>query len=162
MTSRKFFTFLDPLPPLCHAFTQPISTVCPQNWAILEPPSPPRAWRHLWMVPNSHGLHIQPVAIPALVTDFAQFWEVWALAPQSATHTSGSVIHPVVLLHSLSWGLRRRERRAAEQPNLISLMTLQPTEWGTLTLLSRTQTIEKHNNTVNPSSLIRGRISEMF
>ena len=38
---RKIFGILDPLPPLCHAFTQPISTVHPQNWAILEPPLPP-------------------------------------------------------------------------------------------------------------------------
>ena len=35
---RKIFGVLDPSPPLCHAFTQPISTVLPQNWAILEPP----------------------------------------------------------------------------------------------------------------------------
>ena len=40
MTSAKFLGFLDPLPPPSPHFTQPISIVCPRNWAILEPPSP--------------------------------------------------------------------------------------------------------------------------
>ena len=32
-----------PPPPPCPHFTQPISIIRPQNWAILEPPSPLRA-----------------------------------------------------------------------------------------------------------------------
>ena len=36
MTSRKVFTFLTPFPP-CHAFTQPISTIC----LVLDNPFPP-------------------------------------------------------------------------------------------------------------------------
>ena len=43
--------FLDPPPPLCHAFTQPISLILPQNWAILEPPLPPPCGRHLLVPP---------------------------------------------------------------------------------------------------------------
>ena len=35
------FHISGPPPPLLHAFTQPISTVRPENWAILEPPLPP-------------------------------------------------------------------------------------------------------------------------
>ena len=31
---------------------QPISTVRPQNWAILEPPLPPPCGRHMYMVPK--------------------------------------------------------------------------------------------------------------
>ena len=38
MTSAKFWRFLTPPPH--PQFTQPISTVCTQNWAILEPHSP--------------------------------------------------------------------------------------------------------------------------
>ena len=44
MTSRTFFWVFSP-PPLCHAFTQPISTICHALGNL-----PPRAWHHLWMV----------------------------------------------------------------------------------------------------------------
>ena len=40
---RKILGILDPPPP-CPHFTQPISTVRPQNWPILEPPLPPSVW----------------------------------------------------------------------------------------------------------------------
>ena len=36
---RKFFRIFNPLPLRPH-FMQPISTICPQNLAILKPPSP--------------------------------------------------------------------------------------------------------------------------
>ena len=40
---HEIFGILDPPPP-CPHFTQPISTVRPQNWPILEPPPPPSLW----------------------------------------------------------------------------------------------------------------------
>ena len=40
MTSAKFWGLLTPPPPRPH-FTQPISTIRPQNLAFLEPPLPP-------------------------------------------------------------------------------------------------------------------------
>ena len=40
-TSANITVFLIPPSPLCPHFTQPISTVCPQNLAILKPPLPP-------------------------------------------------------------------------------------------------------------------------
>ena len=51
MTSANFLGSLDPPPPRLH-FTQPISTIRPQNWAILETPlPPPQCGRHMYMVP---------------------------------------------------------------------------------------------------------------
>ena len=43
---RKILGFFDPLPPPCPHFTQPISTLRPQNVEISQPP-PPQCGRHM-------------------------------------------------------------------------------------------------------------------
>ena len=60
---QNFWDFRHPLPPCLH-FTQPISTVHPQNWAILEPPLPLGAdvictWSLTKLVEVIYGLYLK-------------------------------------------------------------------------------------------------------
>ena len=60
---RKIFGILDPLPPLCSHFTQPISTVIRKFGQFLNPLPPSRCERNKWIAPNA----ITTTAIAAAV-----------------------------------------------------------------------------------------------
>ena len=74
---RKIFVDFGP-PPFCHAFTQPISSVC---HALGNPPCPPQCGRHLSIAPKHFSKHL--LSARSSIADLGlAFWVVTYHLPQ--------------------------------------------------------------------------------
>ena len=92
MTSANFWDFWTPslVPTPCPHFTQPISTVCPQNLEISKPRLPPQCERPLWMVPYAILL-AQYKEIGVMFSDVKYICFRWRALP--CARTCATAIH---------------------------------------------------------------------